>query len=296
MSCRKKDSKMQKAVFNELNTKKRKKSIVAAVVIVSALLMLAVSFAGCSRKDAAPSDGPASDSAATEAQASAEPSFVKMVEDDMTYLIDIGFVSLRYPKEYEEAVTISGAGKYNVTDQFTLRFISGETELFDLYFNEDEGDLLGTIITDEGNSVVRVKTFALDRSETELIAQQESLNVIIHGLISDYGFLVNEEIEEEDNAVFEIKTDVVSLYYPQKWKDKVEIKIDGNTVSFVSDGTPIFDLCFETCDGYLLGTYKDTPIYIIDYAVKGDEQIAMQQDVNVIIDYLSKDKEFKINA
>ena len=46
---------------------------------------------------------------------------------------------------------------------------------------------------------------------------------------------------------------------------------------------------------HLLGTYKDTPIYIVDYPVETDEQAAMQEDVNVILQYLMEDPKFTIN-
>ena len=63
----------------------------------------------------------------------------------------------------------------------------------------------------------------------------------------------------------------------------------------MNNGDKVFDLRFENCDGYLLGTYKNTPIYIVEYKAKNDDQVAMQQDVNVIINNLSKDKNFNIN-
>lgn len=114
--------------------------------------------------------------------------------------------------------------------------------------------------------------------------------------LSDYGFKTGEQPEQkEDTKLFEIKTDVVSLYYPEKWKDKVDVKVNGKTVSFMNNGDKVFDLRFENCDGYLLGTYKNTPIYIVEYKAKNDDQVAMQQDVNVIINNLSKDKNFIIN-
>lgn len=274
---------------------KKKYIIIAAVVVILIAVVLIIVLSGKGSSDSQAQKENESTSASENTVSSEEPTFVKMVEDEDTYLIDVGFVSLRYPKEYKDIVKVEGAKKHSVSDSFTVKFTSGKTELFVLYFNENKGNLLGTIVTEDGNSIVRVKTNVIDQTETELIKQQEALNVIIQGLISDYDFRVNEEITKEDDAVFEIKTDVVSLYYPEKWKEKVDVKIKGKTVSFVNDGTPLFDLCFEDCDGYLLGTYGDTPVYIIEHKIKGDEQAAMLQDVNVIINHLAEDKNFEIN-
>ena len=110
-------------------------------------------------------------------------------------------------------------------------------------------------------------------------------------IVSSHSILI-----EPNDEVSDIPTDLVTLSYPERWKDKVEIKVEGKKVSFVNGDTPLFDLCFEECDGYLLGTYDGTPIYIIEYPVETEEQIAMQQDVNVIIDHLCQDAKFVINA
>lgn len=226
-----------------------------------------------------------------------EPSFVKMVEDSETYQIDLGFVKLRYPDKFKDSVTVSGAEKHEPADKFTVSFASGKTKLFDLIFNQESGNLLGTLKSGDTDTVIYVKTYKIDTNNNELLEQQESLNVIIQGLIADYGFKTGEQPEtEENNKVFEIKTDVVSLYYPEKWKGKVDVKAEGKTVSFMNNGEKVFDLRFEECDGYLLGTYNGTPIYMVEYKTKNNDQVAMQQDVNVIINNLSKDKNFKINS
>lgn len=59
-----------------------------------------------------------------------------MVEDDETYLIDLGFVSLRYPEQWQKAVTVKDIKKHAAIDKFTLQFVSKDTNLFDLYFND----------------------------------------------------------------------------------------------------------------------------------------------------------------
>ena len=101
--------------------------------------------------------------------------------------------------------------------------------------------------------------------------------------------------EAESTATYDIKTKVTTLKYAAAWKDKVKTTVTDNKVSFTVDDKPIFDIVFEKCDGYLLGTYKDTPIYIVEYAVEGDEQAQMVEDINVILENLLKDENFIIN-
>ena len=85
------------------------------------------------------------------------------------------------------------------------------------------------------------------------------------------------------------------MKYPAKWQDKVEISVSDEGVKFSASGVPLFDLVFAEGDGFLLGTYNGTPIYIVDYPVETEEMLAMQEDVNVILQYLIEDSNFKIN-
>ena len=112
--------------------------------------------------------------------------------------------------------------------------------------------------------------------------------------MNDYDFVAGERIEYEDNSTFDIVTPVVTMKYPAKWKDKVTVTVTSDRVSFVNDGTPIFDLVFSDEEGYLLGTYSGTPISIVDYPVTTDEQAAMQEDVNVILGFLFNDPNFEM--
>lgn len=99
----------------------------------------------------------------------------------------------------------------------------------------------------------------------------------------------------ESTDTYDIKTKVTTLKYAAEWKDKVKTTVTDTKVSFKVDNTPIFDIVFEKCDGYLLGTYKGTPIYIVEYPVEGYEQARMVEDINVILENLLKDKNFVVN-
>ena len=85
-----------------------------------------------------------------------------------------------------------------------------------------------------------------------------------------------------------------AMKYPAKWREDVQIDVSDDGVRFSNNGTALFDLLFHECDGYLLGSYNGTPIYIIDYPVDDAEQANMQEDVNVILQYLMDDPSFQI--
>lgn len=275
---------------------KTKRLLIAAAAAAAAIVIAVavVIIVNTNIKHTA-ADKSTADAAPTE-EATKQPEFVKMVEDKDTYLIDLGFVKLRYPAALKDTVDITGAEKHASSDKFTLTFSAEGTDLFALYFNEEKDNLLGTLPLEENPVVIYVKTFPLTSDDLTMREKQESLNVIIQGLIADYGFLTGEiQKEDDDNTVYEIKTDKVSLFYPAKWKDRITVTEKDKTLSFMDGEDNLFDLRFEECDGYLLGTYDGTPVYIVEYKAKNDDQIAMQQDVNVIINNLKSDEKFKMN-
>ena len=98
-----------------------------------------------------------------------------------------------------------------------------------------------------------------------------------------------EVIAKEDALEFEIVTPVVTLKYPSRWKEKVQVEVLEKRVRFSTAGVPLFDLVFEECDGYLLGTYQETPIYMVEYPVETEEQAAMQAGVNTILQHVVMD-------
>ena len=205
--------------------------------------------------------------------------------DEPTYTISAGGLELKYPEKWKDKVVVE------VEDDRAC-FSCGETKLFDLLFNTDEGYVLGTV-KGEKYTVIRVMDYTFENEE--LCAMQEDVNIILHHLAEDYDFEVGVAMEEEDTTTIDINTSLVTMKYPAKWQDKVQIDVSDNGVKFSAEGTPLFELIFAECDGYLLGTYKETPIYIVDYDVETDEQAAMQADVNVIFQHLMEDSNFVIN-
>lgn len=113
---------------------------------------------------------------------------------------------------------------------------------------------------------------------------------------------VQTTFPEPDVPVFDIKTRVCVMKYPLKWKDLVTVEVADDSVCFSYGDIKLFDLLFDSDEGYLLGTYDGTQIKIISYdfdkdSLSEDEYFnccAMQEDVNVILQYWLSDKNFVI--
>ena len=209
--------------------------------------------------------------------------------------IDTPYAQLRVTEDFEQHVSHKETGK----DPYTLTFSSKKdnTELFSIVFNGKGDTLFGTIKGEDANTVIHTNLAELDEKSENYDtnrAYQDKLKDILSCLTADYEIILGEEVDHKITSNFDIKTPVVTLKYPNKWKDKVKVEVTEDSVKFSDNGTAVFDLVFKETKGYLLGTYKGTPIYMVEHTVKTDEQAAMQQDVNVILKYLMKDPNFKM--
>ena len=236
-------------------------------LLLMMILAMLVSTAACGSNDGV---------AGSQAEQAEEP----------VYVIEAGGLELKYPEKWKDQVSV-------VVSDDRAAFSCGDVQLFDIVFNSSEGKVLGTI-RGEKNTVVSVVDYTLEQADENLMEMAMDVNVILQNLDRDYDFAIGEAVPEDTTATYEIETPVVTLMYPEKWKDKVTVDVAGDRVSFVSGETKLFDLVFAECDGYLLGTYSGTPIYIVDYPVTTDEEASMKQDVNVILQNLQQDSNFKI--
>ena len=249
-------------------------------VLLAGLMMLCV-MSGCSdeKTDSTPDEA--------DSNYSEEPE----TEEPLTlYEIKTDYAVLKFPEKYKDDVEV----KIDNGDPYTVSFLSGDTLLFALGFNGGKGDVVGTIIGDSSNTVVRVDLPTLDKKAKnydKLFEIQEQLGIILTGLTENYTFVAGE-VPEEDVAVYEIPTPVVNLYYPEKWKNNVTVDIVDNTAKFSSSGTPLFDIVFGDGKGNLVGKYDGKEVRIVDYPLEDEKLSDMQQDVNVILDYLKKDSKY----
>lgn len=253
-----------------------KKKITLGIVMILCLMLLA---AGCSK------DKP--EETAVPDPADAAEAFVT---------ISTPFAELKAPASFQNHVTNTVESE----DPYTVCFKSAEddTVLFRIIFNGEGGDLLGTLIGENENTVIYVDMPALDNENEhyeEYFTYQDGLSTIVDNLKQDYELVLNQIIAHEDTSTFAIHTSLTDLYYPAKWQESVQIETSDDGVKFSNNGALLFELRFAECDGYLLGTYNETPIYIIEHEISGQEQADMVDDVNVILEHLAEDPNFTIN-
>ena len=174
-------------------------------------------------------------------------------------------------------------------------------------FDGTGDNLIGTITGKDKNTVVYMNVFDLDSNSEnyeEYSSYQMAMNDIANSLLDNKNFVSDEVIEYEDNSTFDIKTNIVTLKYPNKWKNKVNIDVSDEAVIFTFKDTKLFDIYFKDIEnGSKIGTYNKTPIFVISYLPDGNklseeemnEYTEMQYDINEIVNNLKKDKKFKIS-
>lgn len=216
------------------------------------------------------------------------------------FTIETKYCDLRYPSKWEDKV------KVDILDDSidTVRFSSGGKNVFDISFTDGD-TILGTLKTDEGTVDVYVLFYELDKKDKyyeDYAAMQDDVNVITENLAKDYDFSSGKPLLEDDGKTFEIETKIVTMHYPQRWKDSVKVEADDKAVAFSCDGTPLFTIHFGAEKGELLGTYNGTKLWLetfdFDQKKLSAEQIgmyeAMQEDVNVILQNLYDDDKFEL--
>lgn len=100
--------------------------------------------------------------------------------------------------------------------------------------------------------------------------------------------------------VYEINTAFGKLYYPERWKDKVTTKSAEKSVSFISDGVEVFALQLGGDKGFRVGKFNGADLRLVTFefdkkklsAARYDELCAMQEDANVVLEYLEKETAF----
>lgn len=214
------------------------------------------------------------------------------------------YCNLKYPAKWLNQVKVET--KVDIKDVYTVQFILNDnTPIFDLLFSGNTGPVLGTLIESEENIVIRIKNYTIDKNDSrydDFCSMSEDVNVIIANLEKDYSFAIGQEIAKEDIATFAIKTNIVTLYYPIKWKEQVSIDISDQSIRFSCKEHKLFDILYGSSEGDLVGFYNGTIINIVSYDIdeaKVSDEIyrqlcAMQEDVNVILQHLMEDPAFKI--
>ncbi len=223
------------------------------------------------------------------------------VLEEPVYTIHTKFCDLKFPEKWQTHVNTL----IDETEPYTVRFTYADgTPLFDIVFGECAGTLLGRVSRDMENLPVYYVGYELDENNAGYYDQlgiQDAADVILQNLKQDYGLAEEAPAEDTPEGVYRIDTPFAALYYPQKWEDAVTATINGKSVTFSYGEIALFDICFEERDGAFLGTYDGTPVYAVSRDVSpehvsADEYrdiCAMQDDINVILEYLRKDEKFR---
>lgn len=266
-------------------------------------LMLLVSLAACGDAE---KDNDSDSESATEAVAAdgSEASASTATEAEKTITVSTPFADLKVPASYEGKVE----NKVTSEDPYTVTFSVKDdgTELYSVVFNGKGDILLGTIVGKKENTVIYMNTRTLnskDKNYELYLSYQDGSSVIVNNLKKDYEFVMNAVVkyEDQDSETFDIKTDTVTLKYPAKWKDKVKVDVTKDAVKFSCGDTKLFDISFaKTKDGFLIGKYKDTSLYLVTYELKkgkmSEDDFAelnlMQEDYSVVLDHLIEDEDF----
>ena len=265
------------------------------------LILAALLLAGCSVRKHAGDSGDAESTTKFE-QAQADTADGTAPVDGSLTVYKTKYCDLKYPSQWADAVqvVIDESAAYTVT--FAM---NDGTPIFDLIFNGYTGYVLGTLLGEAENTIVRMNDHTMDKSDSryeEFCAMVEDVNVILENLGKDYSFVMGQEIRKEDDSTFEIKTRLCSMQYPAKWKEQADIAVSDDAVRFSCGEYKLFDLLFGNEEGYLLGTYDGETVSIVSYDIDASamneemyrQLCAMQEDVNVILQYLMEDAAFEI--
>ena len=263
------------------------------IVLLLLCLALVVSLCAC-RTGVDPVQDPSSE----------EESLMEGSEEEATITFETPYIDLQIPAIYEGNVIITVTNEEPYT--LTFKTAEDEVELYSLSFGEKKKILMGTLLLENENIVLYADFVEFSKDDEHYIEYgeyQEGVNTILQHLMKDNKFVINEIIEYDDPTTFDIPTKTVTLKYPNKWKEKVVVDVRDDIVKFSYKEEKLFDIVFEECDGYLLGTYNSTPIYVIFYSFdksKYNEEekkalYGMTEDVDVILQALIKDSNFIIN-
>ncbi len=263
------------------------------IIILMAAILTASMLCACGEKS--DSSKATADSAKTEGDTTVEEK-----ETTEVFEIKTDYCTLKYPKKWKEQVSADIENK----DVYTVKFSCSGTPLFDVSFNGGNGNVVGTIKGDT-YTVVLLNMYSQDKKAenyntlTEMCSGAE---VLMNYLAQDYDFARGEALSKDPDSVFQIKTKLTTLYYPKKFEKKVTVDVNDDAVKFTCDKVKLFDLVFGGEGENLIGTYKDTKIYVVLHDIeKGSlsdyeygELLEMKEAINVIIDHLKEDKNFKI--
>ena len=265
--------------------------------VIAAIMVFALMISGCNNKTVQSGQ----QETETSVLVGSTPDTGK--KDDNVFTINTKYGDLKFPTKWKDDVEV----KISEEEPYTVSFTSRENgeRIFSLHFGKGEGYLLGTLNSNDEQIKVFVDNAELDakaKDYDKLCEIQEDVNVILNHLTEDYDFkpAVQNIPTEENTEVYEIKTTIATFCYPTRWKDRISVKDEDGTVSFFSDDVDVFELKLGGTDGFSVGTYDGKDLRLVTFAFtqykddqkRFEELCQMQEDVNVLLDHLDRDKAF----
>ena len=149
-------------------------------VIVAVMLL---SFVGCKEKTGTDTDDTTSDETTV---------MIGTYEKDV-FEIETAYCTLKFPEKWQDAVEVTVNEGENTVVGFAAK--DSGIKLFDIIMGDGDGDMLGTLQTENGSIAVKVVSYSFDSTLPDyetLCAITEDINVIINRLASEYSFSVGE--------------------------------------------------------------------------------------------------------
>ena len=195
-------------------------------------------------------------------------------------------IAPRLPASWSDGV------EYTAEDD-RIEFTYGGQKMFDILIGSEEGDYIGALADRTRVSVVQ---YPSDDGDDGFLAAQEGINELIDKLFED-GVLIKtpEQSASDETETYDSASPLGPFAYPERWDGNVTILVDGDSVSFsTTEGTRLFDLLRgDAPEGAsVIGTYDGAPVSLVMYPVTTDEEYALQEDVNFIVEELMKDPLF----
>lgn len=102
-----------------------------------------------------------------------------------TYTVKTDYAVLTLPYQYLDVVNAE-------VKEDCVSLMADKQKLFDLYFNSDQGTVLGTFQSDNGEITLSMKPYEAPADSNYVAMQDNCLNEILKGLQKDYSFTPKE--------------------------------------------------------------------------------------------------------
>ena len=98
-----------------------------------------------------------------------------------TYTVKTDYAVLTLPYQYLDVVNAE-------VKEDCVSLMADKQQLFDLYFNSDQGTVLGTFQSDNGEITLSMTPYEAPADSDYVAMQDDCLNEILKGLQKDYSF------------------------------------------------------------------------------------------------------------